>query len=663
MYAEETRDSDIFVPHKSEFLTMTDTTHIGVGIDTGRFGHHVTFLDANKRSATNPYHFTADARGHQKLDASMQKLANKHDHVHFHVRVDAAGQYANNLLEHLRESPFELTLTVGQPQANRAYRESIGLKQKSDPNESLACARFAVVERPEASHLSPVEFRQLRDLVSGLTASSKQETRLVNQLHGILSQVFPELATYVKKLSTNKALTLLEKYPTPEKLARARVATLRKIPHLTEKAAERIKKAAGETVGASRGELAETLVLEKVKAIREEQRRLATLTSLARKVLDALPDGPHRRIETIPGIGTQTAAALIATIGSIDRFETAKDLVGYFGVYPELDKSGTDKDGKPREPSTGPMSKKGNDLVRRLLFTAAQSAIVHNPPVRALFARQIGAGKDYHTAIGHCMAKLLRQAFHLWTTDRDFDPDCQKKDQQETDREVALAEKMLDKNGVELETTSCEDVSEENENPADVISTEDRRIENDAEADLIGVETRDPEKSQPTAGSQNSNIKTKKKASPPTSVVLVLVGLLASLWCSSEAGEVVGHKTAMELSREVVTTTGDDDTVPPDIEQWFATGMSHRIPLAERTSRERIGPSRLLCSSTERCCVVLENGPSLISSGRLWNLLVRSDSIPHPIQSPCTVVDPPHNSFSRTSKNLGNQGRHHAQRT
>ena len=67
------------------------------------------------------------------------------------------------------------------------------------------------------------------------------------------------------------------------------------------------------------------------------------------------------------------------------------------------------------------MSCKGNDLVRRLLYTAAQCAAKWNPPVKALFVRLMAEGKDYNVAIGHCMAKLLRQVFALWKKDCDFD--------------------------------------------------------------------------------------------------------------------------------------------------------------------------------------------------------------------------------------------------
>ena len=116
-----------------------------------------------------------------------------------------------------------------------------------------------------------------------------------------------------------------------------------------------------------------------------------------------------------------TTAALISKIASIDRFPMAKHLVSYFGIFPEVESSGTDKQGKPKKGREFRMSRKGNDSVRRLLFLAAEVASRKNPPIQALFARQIAAGKHYNEVMGHCMAKLLRQVFALWKYDREFD--------------------------------------------------------------------------------------------------------------------------------------------------------------------------------------------------------------------------------------------------
>lgn len=396
----------------------------GVGIDTARYGHHVSFLDQEKRTAAKAFHFTETAEGYQRLGHALDKLRGRRPCVHLHVRIDAAGQYAENLLQWLHRRCPDATISVGQPARNKAYRKVHFDKRKADPAESLACARFAVVERPPATPLNPSCFQQLRDAVALVEASATQQTRLVNQLHSLLARVFPELALHVSSLSAAWVLTLLDKYPTPEKLAAARLESLVKIPHLDQETAQKLQRQAAGSLGSSRGELAGQLVRRKVKALRQEQAEFAQLQSLVQEALDALPEGPHRRLSTIPGFGWQTAAALVAKIVSIDRFETADALVGYFGVFPEeVDVSGTDQQGRPRKGKTARMSRKGNDLVRRLLYTAAQCAARHNPPVRALFHRLVGEGKQYNVCIGHCMAKLLRQAFAVWKKDCDFDRD------------------------------------------------------------------------------------------------------------------------------------------------------------------------------------------------------------------------------------------------
>lgn len=363
------------------------SVHFGVGIDTARYGHHVSFLDQEKRTAAPAFHFLECAEGYRKLADALTRLCQKHPGAHLHIRMDAAGQYAENLLQWLHRQDWPATISVGQPARNKAYRQAHYDKRKADPAESLACARFAVVERPPTTPHNPAAFQQLRDAVALVEASAKQQTRLVNQLHSLLARVFPELALHVKDLSAGYVLTLLDRYPTPRKLAAAKEASLVQIPHLKRDLARKLQEEAGRSLGSSQGATAEHMIRRKVKDLRQEQAEFARLQVLVQEAFDALPAGPHRRVRSIPGIGWQTAAALTAKIVSIDRFETAAALVGYFGVFPEeVDVSGVDREGQPRQGTVTRMSRKGNDLVRRLLYPAAQCAVRHNAPVRALFA-------------------------------------------------------------------------------------------------------------------------------------------------------------------------------------------------------------------------------------------------------------------------------------
>jgi hypothetical protein len=158
-----------------------------------------------------------------------------------------------------------------------------------------------------------------------------------------------------------------------------------------------------------------------VSQVRHTQQAEQKMRHLLKTTFADLPSSGHRQLITVPGFGEATCAVLTAKIINIDRFPTDNHLIGYFGVFPEENRSGVDKQGKPLPPGTMCMSHKGNDLARFYLWNAARVAIRHNPAVRALYARLKAKGKRGDVAMGQCMAKLLRFAFAVWKTDRPFD--------------------------------------------------------------------------------------------------------------------------------------------------------------------------------------------------------------------------------------------------
>jgi transposase len=403
-------------------MSTSASIPIGVGFDTARYGHHVAFLRSDLQPAAKAFTFAESPAGYAQLRQALEQIQKKYGSVHFNMRIDAAGQYAVNLERFLRALPWEKTLSVGQPKQNRDYCKVHFPKRKADPVEALACARYAIVEPLAPTPETPPAFAQLREIASALESQAKLTTHLVNHLHNRLARVFPELALHVSSLRAAWVLRLLAKYPTPAKIASAQLASLLSIPHLTEDQAQTIQAAARQTVASFHGPVVEGLIRQSVQSIQRSQKTTRQLLRLLEQAYQALPPGPHQKIETIPGIGPQTAAALVAKMVSIDRFATPGSVVNYFGIFPEENTSGVDKFGRPVPPGTMRLSPKGNDLVRRCLWNAAKTAIVHNPVVRALYARQRAHGKRGDVALGHSMRKLVHQVFAIWKTDQPFTP-------------------------------------------------------------------------------------------------------------------------------------------------------------------------------------------------------------------------------------------------
>jgi transposase len=401
--------------------TTTALDRIGVGIDTARYGHRVWFLRPDRQPAAKALTVMENQAGYQALQERLECLHQQHPQAHFHVRIDAAGQYASNLEHFLRGLGLPMTLSIGEPKRNKDYQKAHFPKRTTDDTESQAMARFAVVEQPAATPPPTPEMILLREVAGRLQAQVKQTTQAINRLHNLLARVFPELATVTDDLAARWVLRLLDKYPSAERIAQARLGSLEKIPYLPQDKAQPLHQVAQHSVASLRGEVAETLIRDLVAQIRHCQQTEQKMRKLLSAAFAELPPSGHLQVVTITGIGDATAAALVAKIVDIERFTSPQHLVGYFGIIPEENTSGVDKHGNPVPPGTMRMSHKGNDLVRGYLWNAARVAIVHNPAIRALYRRLRAKGKRGDVAIGHCMRKLLHLVFAVWKTNRPFD--------------------------------------------------------------------------------------------------------------------------------------------------------------------------------------------------------------------------------------------------
>lgn len=411
----------------------------GVGIDTSRYGHYATFLNDQLQPAAAELQFPESAAGYAALRQRLERIAQQHGPVHFLVRLDVAGPYAENLLHFLHRlgcpaadapgsrtpaapAAVTLTLSCGDPQRNKNYRAALFGSKKSDPIEARAAARFALTEKPSSDMPLSLELRTLRQIASRLQAVVRQRTRLRNQFHHLLALTFPELALVTKDLHAGWVKELVHRYPTAALLAAAPATDLAAIPYLPDAHVAALLEHARTSIASLTGAAAEELLREQVRQLRESDARQKRLENLLVSAYRALPRANH--LDTIPGIGAVTAAVLTAFILDIDRFATPGKLVAYFGVLPVEVSSGVTRDGEARPPRRCVMSRRGNDLVRRYLWMAALSAVRCNPAVRALYARVVAQHpQEKAIAIGHAMRKLLHLVFAIWKSGRPFNRD------------------------------------------------------------------------------------------------------------------------------------------------------------------------------------------------------------------------------------------------
>ena len=400
---------------------------IGVGIDTSRYGHYAAFLRDDLQPAAGELQFVESAAGYAQLRTHLEQIVSKHGTVHFVVRLDAAGQYADNLLHFLHDrskvgsANATFTISCGDPQRNKNYRAALFGSQKSDPVEARAAARYALNERPAPAKLLSAELRTLRQVASRLQAVVRQRTRLSISSTCCWRSPFPNSPCSSRTSPSAGSSPSANAIPPPNCWPPPSAHDLGQIPYLPDKQIEPLLEHARTSVASLTDDTVAELVRDQVRQLRDV--RATPITpgkNLGQTPIDGFPT---------PTISTPSpASATSPPPSSPPSFSTSTasrrpiKLVAYFGVMPIEVSTGVDRDGKPRSAKRYVMCRRGNDLVRRYLWMAALSAVRYNPAVRVLYARVVAKHPDHKAiAIGHAMRKLLHLAFAIWKTKKPFD--------------------------------------------------------------------------------------------------------------------------------------------------------------------------------------------------------------------------------------------------
>jgi hypothetical protein len=116
---------------------------------------------------------------------------------------------------------------------------------------------------------------------------------------------------------------------------------------------------------------------------------------------------------TVPGVSVITAATFTSAIGSIDRFRSPGQLVGYLGLDPKVRQSGSEA------AHHGRISKEGPSAVRHTLTEAALPTIRTPGPMRA-FHERVRARRGHQIATVAVARKLAVLFWHLLTRGEDY---------------------------------------------------------------------------------------------------------------------------------------------------------------------------------------------------------------------------------------------------
>lgn len=124
----------------------------------------------------------------------------------------------------------------------------------------------------------------------------------------------------------------------------------------------------------------------------------------------------QRLLDSVPGLGERTIAALLAFYATPGRFGNARQAVAFAGLDPRQCESGSSVKGKPR------MSKVGHAFLRKALYMPAMVTLYRTDWGKRFRSRLATAGKPPMLIIGAMMRKLVHVAFGILKSGKPFNP-------------------------------------------------------------------------------------------------------------------------------------------------------------------------------------------------------------------------------------------------
>jgi transposase len=122
-------------------------------------------------------------------------------------------------------------------------------------------------------------------------------------------------------------------------------------------------------------------------------------------------------IASIPGIGTLTAAKILAEIPQLKHFSSARQAAAFAGLTPKQRVSGSSVRGRSH------LSKMGSARVRKALYMPAVASVKWNPLIQALYERLHQRGKHSMAVLGAVMRKLLHLIYGVLKSGKPFSLD------------------------------------------------------------------------------------------------------------------------------------------------------------------------------------------------------------------------------------------------
>ena len=396
---------------------MKKTDYLYIGMDVHK-ETHTAVLMTYMEERIGEIEIQNNLRGFQRLTAYVEKCQKKQQNEELTplYGLEDVTHFGRNLAIYLLEKEY----IVKEVNSALSYMErmSYPTMRKNDTwDAQCVCAvlmrRYEIL--PDAD---PKDYYwTMKQLVHRRNALVKTKSALLQQFHDQIKYDYPSYKKFFTDMECKTSIAFFEQYPSSRALEHTTVEELAEFLRIpshnacstkrAEKILELIEADAVKERGYQFGR--DFIIQSMMRNIRFILEELERIDKLQKKLLKKV----EYHLETLPGVNTVTACALVGQIGDISRFKSANKLANYAGVAPVCFSSA----GKGKNVQN---KNQGNRELYSVLYLLAMQQVhlntkgqARNPLLRAYFESKVSEGKTKIQALLCIMRRLVNIIYSM----------------------------------------------------------------------------------------------------------------------------------------------------------------------------------------------------------------------------------------------------------
>lgn len=345
---------------------------------------------------------------------NLREKIRKEYHEECIVVFESTGVYHKTLQTYLEQHDFKYAMI--SPLLSAKVRKSNIRGTKTDSKDCSTIANVYYLKELRMHNKTDEIYNDLKENCRYYDFLIEEMKRWKIEFRRLLDIIYPGLDKVFNDLYIDYVQVVLMEYSHPEIIRHKRLDTIAKYieKHTCHKEAFSLKQATmikeyAENCASGCSEKSYlvnqfNIVLHTLNSqIKHLENELEEIVEMAKK----LPN--YELIKSIPGIGENLAARILAEIGDISRFDNASQLVAYAGIDPAIYQSGQVSGLHLK------ISKKGNKKLRCLLYLAVTCMIKidRETIIVEYYKKKKADGLTSQTALVACMNKTLRIIYSL----------------------------------------------------------------------------------------------------------------------------------------------------------------------------------------------------------------------------------------------------------